>query len=138
MDKYFLRFMLMFAVLFVLAGCSNTQESPHAGTWKVDATRSRLVSDRSFPGVEERVQKAVGAYGLELSKDTTFVLKQPEGLGPSTVSGNWTSDADKITLTVTNGPQIELKLDPKDNSCTYRQRLPFGELDVVLVKSPSK
>jgi hypothetical protein len=128
----------MFAVLFVLAGCSNTQESPLAGTWKVDATRSRLVSDRSFPGVEERVQKAVGAYGLELSKDTTFVLKQPEGLGPSTVSGNWTSDADKITLTVTNGPQIELKLDPKDNSCTYRQRLPFGELDVVLVKSPSK
>ncbi len=138
MDKYFLRLLPTFAVLFALAGCSSTTESPLAGTWKVDSKRSRLVSERPFPGVEERVQKAVGAYGLELSKDTTFVLKQPEGLGPSTVTGNWSADAEKITLTVANGPLIELKLDPKDNSCTYRQRLPFGELDVVLVKSPSK
>ncbi len=138
MDKYFLRLLPTFAVLFALAGCSSTTESPLAGTWKVDSKRSRLVSERPFPGVEERVQKAVGAYGLELSKDTTFVLKQPEGLGPSTVTGNWSADAEKITLTVANGPLIELKLDPRDNSCTYRQRLPFGELDVVLVKSPSK
>lgn len=138
MDKYFLRLLPTFAVLFALAGCSSTTESPLAGTWKVDSKRSRLVSERPFPGVEERVQKAVGAYGLELSKDTTFVLKQPEGLGPSTVTGNWSADAEKITLTVANGPLIELKLDPRDNSCTYRQRLPFGELDVVLVKSPAK
>lgn len=138
MDKYFLRLLPTCAVLFALAGCSSTTESPLAGTWKVDSKRSRLVSERPFPGVEERVQKAVGAYGLELSKDTTFELKQPEGLGPSTVTGNWSADAEKITLTVANGPLIELKLDPKDNSCTYRQRLPFGELDVVLVKSPAK
>ena len=67
---------------------------------------------------------------------STEIVQAPQM--PSSQTGNWTSDADKITLTVTNGPQIELKLDPKDNSCTYRQRLPFGELDVVLVKSPSK